>query len=222
MTVINTKNKRAKNFIVPHILYKNLLQYSTFSGILNKRLAITAVAAQTNLAATVQTPPPSHAEIRLLNIVIIRQAARLPLQNRDALLQDVPLVGDLQRHAGILLHQQDGDPLLLIDPLDQRQCLRDQLRRQAQGGLVKEDQLRAEHQGPGHSQRLLFSAGEGARLLVSPLFQDGEQGEHPVNVRLDAGAMDKRAQFQILHHCHVGPDLPPLRAVGNAHSYNLV
>ena len=138
---------------------------------------------------------PSHTEIRLLNIVIICQAARLPLQNRDTLLQDVPLVGDFQRHAGVLLHQQNGDPLLLIDPLDQRQCLRDQLRRQAQGGLIKEDQLRAEHQGPGHRQRLLLSAGEGTRVLIFPLLQNGEQSEHPVNVCLDAGAMDKRAQL---------------------------
>src|SRR5690606_42010614 len=52
------------------------------------------------------------------------------------------------------------------------------LGREARRGLVQEQQLRVQHQRPGHGHHLLLPAAHGAGLLAPALLEDGEQFEH--------------------------------------------
>ena len=60
-----------------------------------------------------------------------------------------------------------------------RQLLQDH-RRQAQGRLVQDQQLRLHHQRPGDRQHLLLAARQRARRLTLAFAQDREQIEQPV------------------------------------------
>ena len=70
----------------------------------------------------------------------------------------------MQRHVGVLLDQQDGDPLLVDLPDDLEDIPHDQ-RRQPQRRLIHHDKLGAAHQRAGHRQHLLLAAGKGTGLL---------------------------------------------------------
>src|SRR5262245_35957252 len=74
-------------------------------------------------------------------------------------LQHVRVVGDLQRLGGVLLDHQDR----LTEPaeaLDDAEDLLEHERRQAERGLVEQDEPRLEEQRPRHLQHLLLAAGE--------------------------------------------------------------
>ncbi len=86
-------------------------------------------------------------------------------QDDPAGLQDVAVARDLQGGGGVLLHQKDGNPLL-VEPADDVEDLPDQQRRQAQGGLIQEQQPGPGHQGPAQSQHLLLAAAQGAGRLA--------------------------------------------------------
>jgi hypothetical protein len=55
----------------------------------------------------------------------------------------------------------------------------DDLRGQAQGWLVEQEQAGAGHQGAAHRQHLLLAPREQGSSLAAPLCQDREQGEYP-------------------------------------------
>src|SRR5713101_611971 len=53
-----------------------------------------------------------HAEIELLDVVLLQQP-RAGIFHHDATdFQDVSVIGDVQRHIGVLLHQEHGHPPL--------------------------------------------------------------------------------------------------------------
>jgi len=56
--------------------------------------------------------------------------------------------------------------------------------REAQGGLVQEEEAGPGHEGPTDGEHLLLSAGEGPRSLAPPFLQAGEEGVDPLEVRL--------------------------------------
>lgn len=84
-------------------------------------------------------------------------------------------------------------------------------RRQAQGGLVEQQQARARHQGAADGQHLLFAAGHGAGTLVGPLAQAREEVEGVLQAGLDLFAvLEETAHLQVLGDGHVGKDAPAL------------
>jgi branched-chain amino acid transport system ATP-binding protein len=77
-------------------------------------------------------------------------------------------MGGFQRDLRVLLDQQDRHALLCIDPLDDREDLLDQDRRQAQRRLVEQQQRRPVHQRPPDRQHLLLAARQLPGRLVEP------------------------------------------------------
>src|SRR6266436_788223 len=59
-----------------------------------------------------------HAEIELLDVVLLEQPGAGVFHHDAADLQDVSVVGDVQRHVGVLLHEEDGHSPLAVDPDD--------------------------------------------------------------------------------------------------------
>ena len=93
-------------------------------------------------------------------------------------LQDVGVVGDIERALRVLLDQQHRHLHLvaqfcdhLIDPVDDQ-------RREAQRRLVERQQHGIRHQRAADRQHLLLAAGHVACDLVAPFEQAREQREH--------------------------------------------
>src|SRR5215831_16802074 len=57
----------------------------------------------------------SLAQIRLLDLAPAAQFGGRPLQRDATVLKDVAVIGNGERHADVLLHQQHGDAKLLPD-----------------------------------------------------------------------------------------------------------
>jgi hypothetical protein len=57
----------------------------------------------------------------VLDVLVVAQLLRLALEDDSPALHQVAVVGNAQRQAGILLDQQDRDPLLRVDPPDDRE-----------------------------------------------------------------------------------------------------
>src|SRR3990172_8874142 len=68
-------------------------------------------------------PRQAHAEIELLDVLVVAQLTARAGQHDPAVLHHVPVIGDAQRHVGVLLDHEEGDPLLLPQSLDQLEDL---------------------------------------------------------------------------------------------------
>jgi acyl-CoA thioesterase-1 len=71
--------------------------------------------------------------------------------------------------AGVVRHQDDGDPLLLVELLEHLQHLLARARVEVAGGLVGEQQARLVDERAGDRDALLLAAGELRRVVVEPL-----------------------------------------------------
>ena len=139
-------------------------------------------------------------------------------------LHDVAAVGQLERGAGVLLHQQDGHAGRLVDLADGLEDGAHQQRRQPQRGLVEQEQARPGHEGPADGQHLLLAAGEGAGQLLAALVQDREEPrDEPAGLLQPARVAPREgAQVEVLPHRQGAEDAPPLGHLGDAEPHQLV
>jgi hypothetical protein len=105
-----------------------------------------------------------------------RSVLGLAVHHDAAVLQDVAVVGVAQRHVGVLLGQQEGDALALVQVLDDLEHLLDDLRRQAHAGLVEQHHLRVGHQRAADRAHLLLAARGVGGLRRAPRLQAREVG----------------------------------------------
>ncbi len=83
-----------------------------------------------------------HPEIKFTDIRVFTQVVRRSLHDDFSVLHDISVMGDLKGHPGVLFDEDDGRPLLLVDPPDDPEDLLDDEGRESQGRLVKKQQLR--------------------------------------------------------------------------------
>src|SRR5215831_14631464 len=164
------------------------------------------------------------AEIELLDVVLLEQASARVFHHDAPHLQHVAVVSEVEGHVGVLLHEEDGHALLPIDAADDVEDVLDELRGEAQRGLVEEH-----HGGPGHEgatdgQHLLLAAGEGARALLGAASEDGEVVVHHLEVAGDALPVlpRVRAHLEVLAHGEEGEHLAPLRDVAEPQAHHAV
>src|SRR5262249_12868745 len=93
-------------------------------------------------------PPPRpphapllHPEVELLDVLRLEEARARVFHHDPANFQHVAVVRDVERHVGVLLHQQHGDTLLPVDPDDDLEDLLHELRREAKRGLIEQHHL---------------------------------------------------------------------------------
>ena len=101
------------------------------------------------------------------------------VDHHPAAVQDDDVVGDVEGELGVLLDQQDRQPLLLQAP-DRGHHLGDDLRRQALRRLVEQQHPRVRHQRPADRQHLLLAARQDAGIVLAPLGELREGVEHPL------------------------------------------
>ena len=116
----------------------------------------------------------SAAQVGFADLVIDQQIGTRVLQHHAAVLQHIATVGHLQRLVGVLLDQEHRHALL-ADLADDVEDLRDHQRRQAQRGLIQQQQARTGHQRAADGQHLLLAAGHQAGALAGALLQPGNR-----------------------------------------------
>src|SRR5258705_10422387 len=124
-------------------------------------------------------PPasPSSAEVGGLDVRALPERGRGAAEYDPAGFQPIGAGRDGQRHARILLYQQDRDLPLAIDRLHDGPDLADDQGGQAERRLVQHEHGRARHQRAADREHLLLAPAERARELASPLAEPGESLE---------------------------------------------
>ena len=98
-----------------------------------------------------------------------------------------------------------------------------QQRRQAERGLVKQNEPRPAHQRAADRQHLLLAAGERAAALVAAVAQPRKQREHAFEVGVEAAAVGHScADLQVLHHRHARKHAAALGRLRDAELGDLV
>ena len=93
-----------------------------------------------------------------------------------AFFENAELAGDPPRERQLLLDQQHRDARVPIEPQDDVADLVHDVRLNAFGRLVQDQQLRLEHERAADRELLLLSAGEIAAAPAEHLLQDRETG----------------------------------------------
>src|SRR5206468_8296177 len=150
---------------------------STPTGCSATRSARRAIRCPSSTSGSGARPADSLlAEIGLADPRVARELRRRALGHDPPLLEDVGAGRDGEGLRDVLLDQQDRDALG-VDPGDDLEDLVDDLRRQAERGLVEQQEARHRHQRPPDRDHLLLAARERAGELSPALAQDGESGE---------------------------------------------
>ena len=145
------------------------------------------------------------------------------MQGHGPDLQHVGVVGQPERQRRVLLHQHHGDPPFVDLPDDPRHLL-NQHRRQADGGLVQEQEPGARHQCTTDGQHLLLASGQGPGPLPAPFLQPREMREHAVEVPSHLGlvAAQPRAGVEVLLDGEVREDAPALGHLRDPQRHDLL
>ena len=168
---------------------------------------------------------PAAFEIGGAHLGPLQQLAAGAGQRDLAVDHDIAAVRELQRMEGVLLDQEHGEAVLRVEVADGAEnLLRDQ-RREAERGLVEQQQARAAHQRAADRQHLLLAAGQRAAALAHALLQQREQREDALrgrrrNRRRWVG--DGRAHLQVFQHAHAREDAPAFRRLRDAQPRDLV
>src|SRR5512147_227061 len=111
----------------------------------------------------------SVAEVGAADGVVLLEVGGRARHDDAAGLEEVGVVGQVEGHRRVLLHEQDAHPLLLVDRAHDAEDLPDHQRGQAERGLVQQQQAGAGHERARDRQHLLLAARQRARLLPPPL-----------------------------------------------------
>src|ERR1700759_3724304 len=95
--------------------------------------------------------------------------------------EDVGAAGDLEALHHVLLDQQNGHAFGM-DARDEREQFLDQKRREAERGLVENEQCRLGHQPAADGEHLLLAARKRAGSLAAALAQPRENRENPLPI----------------------------------------
>ncbi len=122
------------------------------------------------------------------------------------------MVGDGQRHHGVLLDEQDAGALAVDLDDDVADLLHEQ-RGEAEAGLVEEQEPRARHERSADGKHLLLAAGEVPGREPRPVLEVGKEAVHPVEVLCHLAAAQMGAELQVLLDRHLPQDPAPLQGL---------
>src|SRR2546425_863237 len=141
----------------------------------------------------------SASQVHTLDVLAGHQRGGGALGGEPPDLEQVCVVRDLERLPCVLLDHEDGEAARVDLPDLLEQAL-DDLGREAQRGLVHDQQPRLGDEGARDGEHLLLAAGQRAGELAPPLAQERKQREHLVDARREARtvAPRERAHLEIL------------------------
>src|SRR5881296_853062 len=116
----------------------------------------------------------SVTQVRLPHAFVLAQLRALAFEHDAPDLEQVRAVRHVERRVRVLLDDEDGEALLLVEPAHELEELLDDDGREAERGLVEEEEPRPRQARARDREHLLLAAREGPGLLVAPLAQPGE------------------------------------------------
>src|SRR5690606_31044670 len=110
--------------------------------------AIPPPAAPVLLDVAVASPrhPRAMAQVELADVLVRGQPLAIAVENDAAVLDDIAVVRELERDLCVLLDEEDGHAQLVADGAEAAGELLDDERRQPEGQLVDQQQLRRGHE----------------------------------------------------------------------------
>src|SRR6185436_14754588 len=140
---------------------------------------------------------------------------RLSRYDHLAELQYESLRRVAERDVRVLLDDEHRRARLLVDASQRREDVAHQDRRDAERGLVEEQELRARHESQADREHLLLASRERRAVVAQAVLEAREELEDHVHVALDPGrvATHVRAHAKVLEHRQVLEDLAALRHV---------
>src|SRR6266478_2700518 len=167
---------------------------------------------------------PSVSEIGAADGVVLFELGGGARHHKPAGLEEVGVVGEVEGHRRVLLHQEHAHPLLLVDRSHDAEDLAHHQGGQAERRLVEQEQAGARHERPRDRQHLLLAPRERARLLPAAL---GEDREIPVDllvVLAEARLLPPRvgSEAEVLLDAQVHERAATLRGVGDAEAHDVL
>ena len=139
------------------------------------------------------------------------------LHDDPAVFHDVAVVGEVERHLGVLLHQEHRHVLLGVQALDDLRDLVDEDGRQTERRFVEQHEPGPQHQRPADGQHLLLAAGQetGRQLALTGKDREVAVDQFQVGADLAVGA-GIGAHAQVLVDGEERKHLPALRHMADA------
>src|SRR5437867_1650478 len=98
----------------------------------------------------------TEAQVELLHVLVAGDLVGAALQHHLPVVEDVGVVGDLERLDRVLLGQEDADAPFLTDPRDGLEEKLHEERGQPERRLVDQEHPRAREEGPADDEHLLL------------------------------------------------------------------
>ena len=147
---------------------------------------------------------------------VVGQLVDRPAGRRAAFLENAEFAGDPPRERQLLLDQQHRDARVAIEPQDDVADLVHDVRLNAFGRLVQNQQRRLEHERAADRELLLLSAREIAAAPAQHLLQHRKQVEDLRRNRTPAAGARREADAQVLLDRQLRKDLASLGHVADA------
>src|SRR5438067_6270456 len=141
--------------------------------------AIPAARAVVLLDLPVAAASARAAEIELRDIAVRAQPLRRTVEHDAAVLHHIAIVGNIERHAGVLFHEENRHAKLAPYCLQALHQLLHQQRREALRQLVHQQQLRLAHQSRADRQHLTLATGEQPCFALTQLREPRKEVVHP-------------------------------------------
>src|SRR3989442_1852264 len=110
-------------------------------------------------------------EVRASDGVVPAELGRRPRHDDAARLEEVGVIGEVERRRDVLLDEQDAHALLAVDGAHDAEDLAGDERRESERGLVEEEQARPQHERAPDREHLLLAPGEAPGGLTPSLAQ---------------------------------------------------
>src|SRR5262249_54027152 len=123
----------------------------------------------------------------------------------------------------ILLYQENGELLILVEFADRIEDLPRDKWCQPQRRLVEEQHSRPAHQSTRDREHLLLAAGQRAAALIDAFLEARKKRKYPLEVPVECGGIRERGpHLQVFEHGHPYKDAAPFRGLGDLETCNVV
>src|SRR5688572_3405623 len=184
----------------------------SISARLGSRLTVGKATSLSRISRLRIKPAPIAAsQIEMAHGFAVEEFGRRAAGDHASLDEHDSAMGDGQRRFRVLLDEQHGrsPPVDLGDGVE---IFVDQLRRQAEGRLVHDEQLRAADESARKRHHGLLAARQRAGPLLKALAHAGKQGEHGLEPVVEAvfAALCLEAEANVVLHRNLREETSPL------------
>src|SRR5215510_6501475 len=162
------------------------------------------------------------AEIELLDIAVRQQSCTIAVEHDSSVLENIAIVGDLERYRSALLDDDNGDPELRANLHEPHGQVFDHHRGQTKRQLVDQQQLRLAHERARDREHLSLAAGQEARKAAAQVGEAGEELKRCLLAAPPVGAAEPDRGAQVFRHREIWKYLVSLRHQHDAAARDLM